>query len=103
MSKTEVPTILSDSRFLTWIADRLVHIYSESPNVDFVLKLRSIAKNMDKTNPQPDKAVVSRDVLGQIYDGLAAITRKVHELEDLVTEYLNPCIYNDSTKSRSDE
>lgn len=26
--------------FLEWIADRLVHIHGESPNVDFVLALR---------------------------------------------------------------
>lgn len=26
--------------FLDWIADRLVHVYGESPNVDFVLSLR---------------------------------------------------------------
>jgi hypothetical protein len=29
--------------FLNWVADRLVHVYGESPNVDFVLKLRQIA------------------------------------------------------------
>ena len=26
--------------FLDWVADRLVHVYGESPNVDFVLSLR---------------------------------------------------------------
>lgn len=29
--------------FLEWIADRLVHVYGESPNVDFVLSLRERA------------------------------------------------------------
>jgi hypothetical protein len=29
--------------FLDWLADRLVHVYGESPNVDFVLKLRELA------------------------------------------------------------
>lgn len=33
----------SDAEFLRWMADRLVHVYKESPNVDFVLKLRAIA------------------------------------------------------------
>jgi hypothetical protein len=33
-----------DGEFLSWVADRLVHVYGESPNVDFVLKLRDIAK-----------------------------------------------------------
>ena len=36
-----------DSEFLNWLADRLVHVYGESPNVDFVLKLREIAKWRD--------------------------------------------------------
>lgn len=30
-------------RHLHWIADRLVHVHGESPNVDFVLRLREIA------------------------------------------------------------
>lgn len=29
--------------FLDWIADRLVHVYGESPNVDFVVSLRQRA------------------------------------------------------------
>jgi hypothetical protein len=29
--------------FLEWLADRLVHVYKENPNVDFVLSLRSRA------------------------------------------------------------
>lgn len=32
-----------DQPFLDWVADRLVHVYHESPNVDFVLKLRKMA------------------------------------------------------------
>lgn len=36
----------NDKEFLNWLADRLVHVYGESPNVDFVHKLRAIAKNM---------------------------------------------------------
>lgn len=37
-----------DSEFLNWLADRLVHIYHESPNVDFVMKLREIATKLDR-------------------------------------------------------
>lgn len=33
----------TDATFLNWIADRLVNVYKESPNVDFVLRLREIA------------------------------------------------------------
>lgn len=35
-----------DNEFLNWLADRLVHVYGESPNVDFVLKLKAIANNI---------------------------------------------------------
>ena len=34
---------MNDKEFLNWVADRLVHVYGESENVDFVLKLRQIA------------------------------------------------------------
>lgn len=30
--------------FLDWVADRLVHVYGENPNIDFVLSLRARAK-----------------------------------------------------------
>lgn len=32
-----------DRQFLSWLADRLVSVYGESPNVDFVHKLRALA------------------------------------------------------------
>lgn len=32
-----------EGEFLEWVADRLVHVYGESPNVDFVHRLREIA------------------------------------------------------------
>ncbi len=34
---------INNSIFLNWLADRLVCVYKESENVDFVIKLRSIA------------------------------------------------------------
>lgn len=37
---------MTDSEFLTWIRDRIVHVYGESPNVDFVLRLGQV---IDKT------------------------------------------------------
>lgn len=30
--------------FLDWMAERLIHVYGESPNIDFVLSLRERAK-----------------------------------------------------------
>ena len=35
---------MTDRYFLNWLAERLVHIYGESENVDFVHKLRAIAE-----------------------------------------------------------
>lgn len=35
---------LNTPNFLDWIADRLINVYGENPNVDFVLSLRSRAK-----------------------------------------------------------
>ena len=34
---------MTDGKFLFWLTERLVHVYKESPNVDFVQKLREIA------------------------------------------------------------
>jgi len=36
-----------DSEFLDWLADRIVNVYGESFNIDFVCKLRAIAKKID--------------------------------------------------------
>ena len=35
---------VNDRQFLGWLRDRLVYVYGESPNVDFVLKLSEIVK-----------------------------------------------------------
>lgn len=34
--------LVSDVEFLEWVRDRLVHVYGESPNVDFVRRLGNI-------------------------------------------------------------
>lgn len=36
-----------DKEFLNWLVDRLVNVYNENPNTDFVHKLRAIANNTD--------------------------------------------------------
>jgi len=41
---------MTDSQFLNWVADRFLYKYNESPNTDFVTKLRDIAKHVDKLN-----------------------------------------------------
>lgn len=40
-----------ESEFLDWVADRLVHVYKESENIDFVRHLRALAKKL----PSPPK------------------------------------------------
>ena len=35
---------MTDKEFLSWVADRLVHVYGESESVDFVHKLRKISQ-----------------------------------------------------------
>lgn len=34
---------MNDAEFLHWLCDRLQHVYGESPNTDFMIRLRSIA------------------------------------------------------------
>jgi hypothetical protein len=43
--------INADKEFLNWLADRLVHKYGESENVDFVLHLRSLADTEPHQSP----------------------------------------------------
>jgi hypothetical protein len=38
---------MSDREFLYWLAERLVNVYGESPNVDFIQRLRTIAYGYD--------------------------------------------------------
>ena len=37
---------MKDSEFINWIADRFVNVHKESENVDFVIKLRTIAMRL---------------------------------------------------------
>jgi hypothetical protein len=36
---------MTNKEFLHWIANRLVNVYKEHPNTDFVLKLKEVADN----------------------------------------------------------
>ena len=38
---------MTDADFLKWVAARLIFVYGESPNVDFVLKLEELAKSLE--------------------------------------------------------
>lgn len=39
---------MNDVEFLKWIRDRLVYVYKESPNTDFVHRLGEITKRFEK-------------------------------------------------------
>lgn len=45
--------MVTDSEFLNWLGDRLVHVYGESENVDFVLKVRRLAQAAAQSVAQP--------------------------------------------------
>lgn len=42
-----IATNAGDRAFLEWLADRLVMVYGESPNVDFVHTLRKYAEKIN--------------------------------------------------------
>ena len=58
---------LNDSEFLSWVADRLVHVYRENPNVDFVLHLRRLSKELGT----PKKKVANLTEQGRRDFGIA--------------------------------
>lgn len=39
-------SVVPNHIFLKWLADRLVNVYGESPNTDFVTKLYDLADKM---------------------------------------------------------
>lgn len=41
---------MSDKEFLLWLVDRLINIYGESENADFVRRLNNIARAEEKNN-----------------------------------------------------
>jgi hypothetical protein len=41
----------NDQKHLEWIYDRLIHVYSESPNVDYMLRFRGIIDGSGAAQP----------------------------------------------------
>jgi hypothetical protein len=39
---------MDDAAFLKWVALRLVHVYGEGANTDFVMRLKRISKTLDE-------------------------------------------------------
>jgi hypothetical protein len=40
--------MMSDKEFLTWISDRLVHVYKENPNYDYMLRFQRIIQRIEE-------------------------------------------------------
>ena len=56
------------TNFLHWLADRLVHVYHESPNTDFVLRLKEIADSLSEgTFISICQRVIDRRVCGKVH------------------------------------
>lgn len=47
---------MKDRDFLIWLHERLEHVHRENPRVDYMHKLRSIIKAMDKDQVTPNIA-----------------------------------------------
>lgn len=40
---------MTDSNFLEWLRERLINVYKENPNTDFVLKLEDVTGRVKRT------------------------------------------------------
>ena len=38
---------MNDRDFLCWLEDRIIHVYGENPNVDYLIRLRKVALKQD--------------------------------------------------------
>ena len=93
----------ADSKHLWWIHDRIVNVYGESENVDFLIKMREIIKECEASeNGLRDYLDYRRKknetdmVIGQIYNldlgGSCPVRVKPIEFiseTEVICEYLN--------------
>lgn len=58
---------MNNSQFLLWLSDRIVNVYGESENIDFVLKLRELASEQPESPKAPltTKQELIRDLLSR--------------------------------------
>ena len=45
---------MTDKEFLIWLHKRLEHVYKESPNMDYMHKLRAIIQTIDPNKVTPN-------------------------------------------------
>lgn len=48
---------MNDSAFLFWLHDRLINVYGENLNVDFVQKLKSLACRLEVDEDYRDRLI----------------------------------------------
>ncbi len=51
---------MKDGEFLNWLAERLVKVYGESENVDFVQKTKAIGRRINLTYPDQDSKMTDK-------------------------------------------
>lgn len=77
---------MKDLEFLNWIADRLVNVYGESPNVDFVHKLREIADApLQKALRNPSDELIERLVRALWGDQWKAMSKPLQDAQIVIT------------------
>ena len=59
----------TESEFLNWIADRLVHVHKEPSNVEFITKLRRIAKTWHATSENQKAIILKAPMIVKERDG----------------------------------
>ena len=57
------PVSTTPEKFLSWIADRLIHIHGENPQFDYMLRLREMARGASTSPPpSPDVAALQAEL-----------------------------------------
>lgn len=58
---------MTNSQFLLWLSDRLVYVYGESENTDFIFKLRELASEQSEPHKisLTTKQALIRDLLSR--------------------------------------
>jgi hypothetical protein len=56
---------MKDKEFLQWLSQRLIHVYGESEDVDFVTKLQAIAHSLHHDRCTPNVIPVITDNEGK--------------------------------------
>lgn len=73
-----------NKRFLNWLADRLEYLYKESPNIDYVLRLRKIANEPSKES-HLKRELIPLD-FGDLRDFLVKIKHKAGDKQLTINE-----------------